>query len=275
MVSLSSLGNGLGHPECVAWDPVSGLLACGSEGGELIWLDLDGAERRRVRVSDGMLAGIAIDATGTAYVCDVAGRRVARVTPDGAVATLTTGPADRPFTTPNYPVLDGAGRLFVSDSGTWGRRDGSIVAVDPDGTARSWSTEPAGYTNGLALDPAGTALLAVESTLPGVSRIPILADGSAGPREVLVELPRTVPDGLAFAADGTLLISCYRPDVVRTWKDGILRTLAEDWSGIQLSAPTNVAFAGPALDVLVAANLGGHALTRLDGSGLTGAPLGR
>jgi gluconolactonase len=274
MADLVTLGSGLGHPECVAWDP-GGFVVCGSEAGELIWLDLDGIERRRVRVSGGMLAGIAIDGRGAAFVCDVPGRRVARVDPDGSVETVSAGPPGRPFTTPNYPVLDGEGRLYVSDSGTWGRLDGSVVRIDRDGTTITWSDEAPGYTNGLALEPAGSALLVVESTLPGVSRIPVRSDGTAGTREVVVELPRSVPDGLAFADDGTLLISCYRPDAVRTWKDGVLGTLAEDWRGIALCAPTNVAFAGPGLDVLIAANLGGHHLTRLEGAGLTGAPLHR
>lgn len=270
--ALSILGSGLGHPECVAWDP-SGSLVTGSEGGELRWLDpVSGAERRRVRVSDGMLAGIAVDGDGAAWVCDVGGRRVARVEPDGAVVTVTGGPQGRPFTTPNYPVLDAHGRLYVSDSGTWGARDGSVVVVEPDGTARTWSDEAADYTNGLALDPSGGWLLVVESALPGVSRIPIRPDGSAGPRELVLELPRTVPDGLAFAADGTLLIACYRPDAILAWRGGTLTTLAEDWRGILLSAPTNIAFAGPGLDTLVSANLGGGHLTRI-AAGLAGAPL--
>jgi sugar lactone lactonase YvrE len=51
----------------------------------------------------------------------------------------------------------------------------------------------------------------VESTPPLVCRIPINPDGSAGGRAVVVELPRTVPDGVAFDVDGNLYISLYTP----------------------------------------------------------------
>lgn len=88
----------------------------------------------------------------------------------------------------------------------------------------------------------------------------------------MVETPRTVPDGIAFASDGTLLITCYRPDAVYTWDGTTLGTLVEDWTGLVLSAPTNIAFIGPDRDVLVSSNLAGWHLTRID-AGLVGGPM--
>ncbi|MCC5808152.1 MAG: SMP-30/gluconolactonase/LRE family protein [Opitutales bacterium] len=57
----------------------------------------------------------------------------------------------------------------------------------------------------------GSALYLVESHLPGVSRIPILPDGSAGPKEAFLDLPGDEPDGLAFDAAGHLWISISNP----------------------------------------------------------------
>jgi sugar lactone lactonase YvrE len=188
------------------------------------------------------------------------------------VETWSTGPTDRPFLTPNYPVFAADGRLFVSDSGTWGANNGSVVVIEPDGSARTFSDEPSSYTNGMCLSPAGDQLYVVESSLPGVSRLPLLPDGGAGPRELVVDMPRAVPDGVAFTADGTLLVTCYRPDAVYAWAGGRLETLVEDWTGLVLSAPTNLAFTGADLDVLVSSNLGGWHVTRID-AGLSGARL--
>lgn len=272
-VSLSIIGSGIDHPECVCWDPAGSIVA-GTEAGGLLWLHpTTGEVQRSFRIGDGLVAGIAIDGDGRAYACDVPGHRVVRVDPrTGTVETWSTGPADHPFLTPNYPVFAADGRLFVSDSGTWGANNGSVVVIEPDGTARTLSTEPVGYTNGMALSPDGSHLYVVESTPPGVSRSPVGSDGRAGPREVVIEMPRTVPDGVAFTADGTLLISCYRPDAVYSWDGHRLHTLVEDWTGLVLSAPTNLAFTGPGLDVLVSSNLAGWHVTRID-AGLTGAPL--
>jgi len=272
-IVLSVIGGGIDHPEGICWDP-AGSIVVGTEAGGLLWLDpADGSVQRSFHVGAGLMAGIAIDGDGRAYACDVPGHRVARVDPrTGDVTTFTTGPSDRPLVTPNYPVFDAAGRLYVSDSGAWGANDGRVVVVEPDGTGRTLSTEPAAYTNGMALSPDGAFLYVVESSLPGISRLPLRPDGTAGPRELVVDMPRTVPDGIAFTADGLLLITCYRPDAVFTWDGSTLGTLVEDWSGLVLSAPTNIAFIGPGRDQLVSANLAGWHLTRIE-AGLVGAPL--
>lgn len=271
--TISTIGSDIDHPEGVCWDP-RGALVVGTEAGGVLWLDpADGSVQRSFDVGGGFVGGIALDARGRAYACDIGQHRVVRVDPaDGSLETYSGGPPDAPLVTPNYPVFDAAGRLYVSDSGEWGASDGRVIAIEPDGSARLASSEASGFTNGLALSPDGAFLYVVESTLPGISRLPVGADGELGAREVVVEMPRTVPDGLAFTHDGLLLIACYRPDVVYVLRDGALETLAEDWTGLELSAPTNVAFGGDGLDRLYSANLGAYHVTRIE-AGLRGAAL--
>lgn len=270
--TLKTIGSGIDHPEGVCWDP-RGALVAGTEGGLVLWLDPDTGEIQKQFEAGGFIGGIALDAAGRAYACDVGGKRVIRVDPsNGSVDTYSSGPEGAEFKIPNYPVFDRAGRLYVSDSGDWGESNGSLVVIEPSGEARVISTESNGFTNGLAISPDGAWLYAVESTLPGVSRLPLADDGSAGAREVVVEMPRAVPDGLAFTDTGTLLISCYRPDAIYL-NDGSANTLlAEDWTGLTLSAPTNVAFGGPDLTELYAANLGAYHVTHVEAD-LRGAPL--
>jgi gluconolactonase len=89
----------------------------------------------------------------------------------------------------------------------------------------------------------------------------------------LTRLEGTVPDGLAFTADGGVLVACYRPDrIVHLDSSGRVEIVAEDPQGTLLGGPTNVAFAGPELDRLVCANLGRWHLSLVD-SGLRGVPL--
>lgn len=274
-VSMAMLGADIDHPECVAWDPGRRAIVCGTESGEVLWLDpADGAVRDRVRAGEGFIGGLAVGGDGCVYACDAAGRRVVRVDPDSRSATTwSAGPADAPFVLPNYPVFDAEGRLWVSDSGEWDARNGRIVAIAPGGgEATVASTAANGFTNGLAISPDGAWLWVAESCPPLISRLPIGPGGTLGTREVVVDMPRMVPDGFAFTDDGRLLISCYRPDAVFMWDGRALTLLVEDWAGVVLCAPTNVAFGGPDLGTLWAANLGAGYVTRID-AGLRGSPL--
>ena len=111
--------------------------------------------------------------------------------------------------------------------------------------------------------------------LPGVTIVPIRADGTAGEARLFVELPGSVPDGVGFTADGRLLVACYTPDRIYIIDQaGRAEILIEDDVSVELSSPTNLAFGGPDLDVLISANLGRWHLTRVD-AGLRGSPLAR
>lgn len=81
---------------------------------------------------------------------------------------------------------------------------------------------------------------------------------SAGERSIVVELPRQVPDGVAFDANGDLYISLYNPNIIyRLTKAGELVTLYDDWEQLTLVAPTNIAFGGADMKTLIIANLCG------------------
>lgn len=274
MVTTSVFASGLDHPESLAWDP-RGWVIAGGEAGQLYRVDASTGNVETIAETGGFVLGIALDARGRIYWCDLKLAQVRRFDPVSEIVdTFTRGAEDQPFAVPNFPVFDAEGRLYVSDSGRWGANDGAVFVVLPDGRATVASSEPSAYSNGLAIDRSGEFLYVVESSLPGVSRLPIQADGRLGSKELVVELPRTVPDGLAFTADGRLLISCYRPDAVYIWDGRSIEPLVEDWTGLSLSAPTNVAFVGDGLDRLVTANLASSHLAEL-AAGLTGAPLHR
>ena len=90
---------------------------------------------------------------------------------------------------------------------------------------------------------------------PRVDRIKIESDGSGGAVETVVELPMTVPDGVAFDTSGSLYVSMYRPDrIYRLTPSGQLDVLADDFEGTLIAAPTNIAFCGSNRDILLSTN---------------------
>lgn len=270
---LEMFANGLDHAEGIAVLR-DGTVYVGGEAGQIYRVGEDGSIEE-VASTGGFALGIAADAEGRLYVCDSVRQAVLRVEPaNGAVEVFSSGTGERPMAVPNWGAFDADGNYYVSDSGEWQASGGLIWVVRPGGRTEVWSEESANFPNGLAVSPDGSRLYAVESTPDAaIVEIPIEADGRAGERRVLCELGLAVPDGIAVAADDSLVVACYRPDVIYRWHpaDG-LEILAGDPQGVVLAAPTNVAFRGEDLGELIVPNLGRWHLTR-GRVGLSGTPL--
>jgi sugar lactone lactonase YvrE len=200
---------------------------------------------------------------------------VLRVDPtDGSVDVFSDGNPDRRMAVPNWGAFDSSGNYYVSDSGDWQGQNGLIWVVRPGTGAEIFCSESINFPNGLAVAPDGSRLYVVESTPDAaIVEIPIAPDGSAGTRRVLCQLGLAVPDGVAVASDGSLIVACYRPDLIYRWHpDDGLSIIAADPQGVVLAAPTNVAFTGEGLRTMVVPNLGRWHLTRGD-IGYHGTPL--
>jgi gluconolactonase len=260
-LAIAPLPYDLDHPEGVAWGP-DGKVYAGGEAGQVYRFGIGDPIAETFAVTGGFVLAMAHDASGNVYACDLGRKEVVKVTPGGVVSTYSNGTTDQPMRVPNYPVFDADGNLYVSDSGAWGERNGFIWKIRPGGQAQIWSREANGFTNGMCLGPDGRSLYVVESTPPLISKIPFNNDGSAGARSVVVELPRNVPDGVAFDIAGNLYISLYIPNIIyRFGTDGKLTTLYDDWEQLILIQPTNIAFGGSDLKTLFIASLGGRNLS--------------
>jgi gluconolactonase len=254
-MTIRVVAQGLDHPECVTVDS-SGRLYCGGEDGQLYLVNPDTGAVEEISKRGGLILGICVNGRGTIYACDATNSEVYARLPDGSTRTVSSGTSSRPMNIPNFPVLDDRGWLYVSDSGSWPEGGGCIFKISPEGQTSIWTTQSSSFTNGLALSPDGSYLYVAESLLPGVTRIPILPDGAAGVAELVCLMPGTVPDGLAFDAEGGLYVACYRPDrVYRIDLDGNLKIVADDFQGTDLAAPTNVVFGGKNRTTLYLASL--------------------
>jgi gluconolactonase len=251
---LRTVVDGLDHAEGICWSSAEQALYAGGEGGQVYRFSLEGGPVETIcTVPGGSMLGLAVDGAGHVYVCDTGNGCIQQVDADGIARRY--GEA---IGYPNYPVFDSTGNLWVSDSGDWGKPNAGIVRIDPDGTTER-ILEGLHFANGLAI--SGDWLYIVESTWPRIIRMPL----NGGDPEVVVVLDQVVPDGLAFDADGGLWISCWQPNrVYRLSADGALAVMVDDWSGVYAPTPTNLAFAGPQLDVLALASLGTGVVTACD-----------
>jgi gluconolactonase len=260
---IEVLVDGLDHPEGVCWDPGAGVLWAGGEAGQVYRVHLDERRAEEVARAPGFVLGLAVDGRGRVVLC-CSDRGLVCLLEDGAVRTIENG-----FRFPNYPAFAPDGTLYVSDSGSWGGANGRVWRLAPEGELEVFSEQLTDFPNGCAVTADGRYLWIVESYRPTVNRF----DLRTGELEQVTRLEGTVPDGVAFTADGGVVVSCYRPDrIVHIDAAGTVQIVAEDPQGTLLGGPTNVAFAGPGLDRLVCANLGRWHLSLVD-TGLRGTPL--
>jgi gluconolactonase len=258
----------LDHPEGVAVAS-DGSVWCGGEGGQ-IYRIADGTIEQ-VATTGGFCLGLAFDAAGTLYVCDLHHAAVFRLDPrSGALDRFAEGAAGHRFVTPNAIAIDARGDLLVTDSGTPHEPRAGLIRLRTDATAELWWDEPLTFANGLALSGDGRTLYVVETWARRVLAFPVDDRGAcAGAPHSIVELPGIVPDGVAVDDRGALWIACYEPSQVLVVERGGVRVAASDPDAHLLCHPTNAAFLG---STLVTANLGRWHLTAID-TDRTGVPL--
>ena len=263
---ISIFADGLDHSECVAVHP-DGSVWAGGEAGQVYKISPDGNNIEVVANTGGFILGIAFspDASWLA-VCDLKQKCVWKLDLlTYALSLFAKGADGIGFNIPNYISFTRSCKLFVSESGGFRQVSGKIFCFDEKGNGKVWHEGPFSFANGLALDADETFLYIVCTWLPGVERIVINEDGTAGNREVYCLLPQTCPDGIAFDEAGNLYVTCYAPS--RIYKVNTNREVeiwVDDWEAHTLSNPTNIAFGGAGFTELFAANLGRWHISKMD-----------
>ncbi len=263
---ISIFADGLDHPECVAVHP-DGSVWAGGEAGQIYKISPDGSEIEVVANTNGFVLGIAFspDASWLA-VCDLKQKCIWRL--DLATCTLSvfaTGADGLSFNIPNYISFSRSGKLFVSESGGFRQVTGKIFCFDAQGNGIVWHKGPFSFANGLALDADESFLYVVCTWLPGVERIAINKDSSAGEREIVCILPQTCPDGIAFDTEGNLYVTCYAPSrIYKVNPNKEVNILVDDWEAHTVSNPTNLAFGGEDFTELFVANLGRWHISKIN-----------
>jgi gluconolactonase len=264
---LRVVAAGIDHPECVAWH--EGRVWCGTESGDLLAIDPATGAIETIANVGGLVLGINFDRSGRCWVCDAGNGLLLRLTADRRLETVVESIAGRRLVNPNYPTVARDGTVWVADSGRWGADDGFLFRVRPDDTAEIVATDCGRFPNGIALSADEEALYLVESRLPGIVAYPLERSGAAprsvGPRRVVLDMPGTVPDGLAFDRAGSLFIGCWRPDrVYRLDPDGTLEVYLDDLTAEYMNSPTNVCFGGEDGRQMFLAGLCGWTVTGID-----------
>jgi sugar lactone lactonase YvrE len=253
---------GLDHSVGLNFGP-DGRLYAGGELGQVYAMERGSEQPRELARTGGFVGGLVTDADNNIYACDSAKRAVLKISQGGGIETYCNRANGRPLVLPNYNLFDDVGNLYFTDSGPqsgyadYWRATGRLIRVSPGREA----TELLGglrFPSGIALSEDGRHIFLVESSASDVLRVPIEGDGSLGACEVYVQLPDTVPEGIAIGRDGNVYVSCYRPDqILRIDRDtrAVELLIRDDTSEI-LNRVTNIAFPPDGSPTLYFANMG-------------------
>ena len=204
----------------------------------------------------GFNLGLTFSKVQELYVCNFKLPALIRMNREGCILSSWERVGTRKLINPNFSVFDSEGNLYFSDSGHFEREDARVYRLRPNGRAEMFAG-PFAFANGLALSADERFLYVVQSTKDNVLEVEIRGDGSAGSQRVYASGLHRVPDGMAFDAQGNLLVTCYASDnVYKVTPRGKVSLLAWDPQGVMIARPTNIAFGGPNFDQIYLANLG-------------------
>lgn len=257
---------GLDHPECIAYHP-DGTLWAGGEAGQIYKISKDGGMVTEVANTGGFILGIAFSSDCKwLLICDSGKKCLWHLDIKNLKLTeFSRGAEEHEYNIPNYACFDSRGNVYVSESGGFREITGKIIKYDVRGNGQVWCKGPFNFANGMAIDKGEKYIYVVCSFMPGVERVKINEDGTAGEREVFATVPESVPDGLAFDDIGNLYISCYAPNrIYKVSPDRTITTFVDDWEAHTLSNPTNIAFGGPNFDQLFTANIGRWHISKIN-----------
>jgi sugar lactone lactonase YvrE len=284
--AVAKIGHGAWRCEGVVVDK-DGNAYGGGRNGVIYKVDPDGKAEEVCRLPAGSEPnGVTMDRQGNIVYCDLAKHAVMRVSLAGHVSMVADRIGDVVLTTPNFATYDADGNLFVSNStshlnfqmaaerGEYSNPtpNGALVRIRANGKSDVVATGLC-LANGTAIDPNEEAVFVLQSTQRDCLRIAIQSDGTFGKPEIYSRDFPGAPDGMAFAADGTLFVTipCIIQNngyvaankIIQVDPDGHWSLFFDDAEAGRISFPTNCAFGGPLLQDLFIANLEADHFSRI------------
>lgn len=239
---LRRLGSGLERPECVLAHASGVLFAADWHGkGGITAITEDGPVRRLTIRSEIEIRpnGIALEAGGSFLIAHLGAETggLYRLHPDGSLEPVLTVLDGTPLPPSNFPIVDAAGRIWLTISTTKVPRaddyrpdasSGFIVLID-DGGARIVA-DGLGYTNEIAFSADGTLAYVNETFARRIRRFRVQPDGRLTEPMTFGTLEAgDYPDGIVFDAEGGLWVtSIVSNRIIRIAPDGTRSVFAEE-----------------------------------------------
>ena len=271
MDEVKTLGRGLLRPEGVMAADDGRIYTADARGG-CSCIEADGRIVTFFGKLGGLPNGICLDTKDNCIVANIGNGEVQLLHPSGSHTVLMSEAGGKKMYTPNFPFLDFAGRLWISNSTDNPDIDASLqhpvsdgcLVVIPPGEPPKIVADGIYFANGVALDAKEEYVYIAETMQRRVLRYRIAADNSVGPAEVYgpANLGRLgFPDGIAFDEAGNLWVAFPMANALGYIdREGRLQMYVQDLQGTCINRPANICFGGKDRRTAFIGSLGGSSV---------------
>jgi sugar lactone lactonase YvrE len=210
MAELQTVVDGLAFPEGPRWHD-GRLFFSDQHARQVLALDPAGGVEEIVRV-EGQPSGLGWTPSGEMLIVSMIDRRLLRFDGGGAALSEVADLSALATFHCNDMVVSADGRAYVGNfgfdlDGGERPRPATLVAVEPDGTARIAADEMR-FPNGSVITPDGRTLIVGESVAGCLTAFTIATDGTLSDRRLWAQLHGAVPDGICLDAEDAIWLAC-------------------------------------------------------------------
>jgi sugar lactone lactonase YvrE len=210
-VTWQTVASGIISPEGPAVDREGNIFLVSRWTGKVVQVTAIGEVHELVDTG-GKPQSIALLASGELLLADAKNHALQRITRTGELSTIANTVDGEPleeFLGPNDLVIGDDNVVYLTDPGLDMESPGQILRIELNSGAVTRLAHGVAFPNGITISGDGRWLYVAESVTCRVLRLELFDGGRRlGPAEVFIELDGHLPDGIAFDAEGQLLIAC-------------------------------------------------------------------
>lgn len=210
-VTWQTVASGIISPEGPAVDRDGNIFLVSRWTGKVVQVTAAGEVHELVDTG-GKPQSIALLASGELLLADAKNYALQRITRTGELSTIANtvdGDPPEEFLGPNDLVVGDDNVVYLTDPGLDLESPGQILRIELGSGAVTRLALGVAFPNGITISGDGRWLYVAESATGRVLRFELLDRGHRlGRAEVFIELGGHLPDGIAFDAEGRLLIAC-------------------------------------------------------------------
>ena len=206
-IRWKTVATGIVSPEGPAVDRVGDVFLVSRWTGRVVRVDASGQVLEVVQTG-GKPQSVALLESGELLLADAKNHALQRISQTGSLSTVAGSVDGDQFRGPNDLVVAENGVVYMTDPGLEMDAPGRILRIEISTGRTTALADGYRFPNGITISVDGRYLMVAESVTHRVLRFELLEGGTRlGSPETFCQFADHHPDGIAFDAEGNLLVT--------------------------------------------------------------------